>query len=97
MSAMTTDDIHPSVIVEIRTNSEPVMMDCREAGLCRGVRGLTLYNLGAVLGRLSITEGGQVYHSMLGSVPTWNREELEGQIAKAREQVANLTGALERL
>lgn len=79
--SMTTTDIEPSLLVQMREGSEPVIAKT-ERGYQRGVRSKGLWTLGCCLGRMTITEEGEVYHSMLGSVPVWTVTELAIDIAK---------------
>ncbi len=94
--SMTALDIDPAILADIRANSEPVIVDT-EHGWRRGVRGRGLYGMGHVLGRMTITDEGEVYHSMLGSRPTYTKAELERKCEDVESELDYLGEGLESL
>ncbi len=66
-------------------------------GWRRGVRGRGLYAIGSCLGRLTITDEGEVYHSLMGSRPTYTRAELESKCEDVEAELDYLGEGLEGL
>ncbi len=88
---MTTTDIAPSVLASVRdTPHERVVVKTRTNGWQLGRRyeaRIMLYN---ALGRLTITDTDEVYHSMLGSVLTYNLAEAQDAERTARQKADGL-------
>ncbi len=93
---MTTDDIDPTILAKIRANAEAVIVDTQD-GWRLGVRGLDTFIMGNCFGRLTITEDDQVFHSMVGSRPTYNLEEAYNQVADLAGKAAEITRAINRM
>lgn len=93
---MTTQDITPSILANIRDGAEPVIVDT-EAGWRMGVRGKGCYVLGNALGRMTVTEDDQVFHSMLGSRPTFSRREALDEVAYLESRAHEMMQLLNRL
>ena len=93
---MTTDDIDLTTLAKIRNNSEPVIVDTSE-GWRIGIRGFDLFAFGSCLGRLTITEDNQVFHSMMGSRPTFNREEAYSEVSDLEMRAHQIQQEIDRL
>ncbi len=93
---MTTQDIDPAILASIREGAEQVIVDTDE-GWRLGVRGQGLFAMGSCLGRLTITEDDRVYHSMLGSRPTFTRQEALDEVGKLEERVREILQTLDRM
>lgn len=93
---MTTQDINPEIIASIREGAESVLVDTEE-GWRIGVRSKGIYRMGACLGRMTITEDDQVFHSMVGSRPTFTRQEALDEIARLEDRAAEMDRELQRM
>lgn len=93
---MTLDILPPDVLAKIRANSEPVIVDT-EAGWRTGVRGLDIFSMGNCFGSFTITEDDQVFHSMIGNRPTFNREEAQDKVIDLENRARDMMQTLERL
>lgn len=93
---MTTTDLDLAITAKIRANAEPVIVDTQE-GWRTGVRGCDLFTMGCMIGRLTITEDDQVFHSMLGSRPTFNREEAYSRVSDLEAEAREIQQTIDRL
>lgn len=95
---MTTADIEPTQLATIRGGTfERVVVQTRERGWQLGRRYDALYMAYNCIGRFTITDNDEVYHSMLGAVPTYNAVELGAAQKAAQEQADDLYGLLSLL
>lgn len=90
---MTTLDIEPSMLAQIRDGAEEVVVDT-EDGYRRGVRSKGFFTLGPCLGRITICDNGEAYHSMIGARPTFSRAEFEAKIASAEAELVYMKESL---
>lgn len=90
---MTTADIEPAILAALREGAEPVIAKT-VTGYKPGVRSEGLYAVFGALGRMTVTDDGEVYHSMLGSVPVYTQAEMVEAIKKAEDDVQAMKVAL---
>lgn len=93
---LTADRLDPAIIAQIRANAERVVAKT-DHGYQPGVRGRDLFTMMGCMGYITLTDEGEVYHSMVGSVPVFNREELDVEITRARVEVNALNAASEMM
>ena len=90
---LTADRIDPAIIAAIRADCERVVAKT-DTGFKLGVRGKHLFGIGACLGRMTLTDDGEAYHSMVGSVPVYNRDELMAEVNRVVHEAAETHAAL---
>lgn len=91
--SLTTDRIEPTMLAAILKEAEPVIVDT-ESGWQFGRRSQGIYTMFNCMGRITVTEKDEVYHSMVGSRPTYSRVEMVAKIDEIRTRLAAMDAAL---
>lgn len=84
----TTADIEPTMLANLRAGTfERVVVKTHDHSWLLGRRYDALIRMFNCLGRLTIVDDDTIYHSMAGSVPTYNAAELSEVYRKAQDEV----------
>ncbi len=86
--------LDPATLAEIRNGAERVVVQTREKNYQLGVRSV---NQIGILGRMSVTDTGEVYHGMVGRGPSFSCDQAVVEIARLEDQTADLRAALAKL
>jgi hypothetical protein len=83
---MKLEDFSPEDRSKLGVFAERVLIKTNK-GYELGNRSAGIWNVGSCLGRMTVTDSEEVYHSMFGSVPTWNIKELDTVILEKQTEL----------
>jgi len=89
MESLTNEQVFDKV----KENYEDVVI-LLDNGFEKAIRGFDTFTVGCGMGRMTVTPDKKWYHSMMGSRPTFNKQELLDKINKLEEEKNKYTAAL---